>query len=344
VGGLRFDYDYDYELPVSVTQRQIAECLGMSTATVSLALQGHPRISETTRTRVAAKARELGYIADPSLSALAQRRWQDHGGLNGLVAMVFPDRRQHPRPDRCAESLRIEAEQRWLRFEPFFLEEIGSVDRLFQILRARGIEGLLLPPSLPAEFYRHDGLRDFALVLVHPDVSVPDLDQVRQNYDEAVRLVFRQIEARAFQRPAMAFVYERTLPDYGETALALFDRLRRHDPHPLPHWTGHLRESDSLGAWAREVKPDVVIGSTAHVYWQLDRAGISIPRDLRFVALQKPDQDPRVAGMRNNFDRQCVAALDWIELKLRRRKLGPSSLPQTLSIQPEWQAGESLPD
>jgi len=145
---------------MAATQQEIAASLGLSNAAVSLALQGHPRISQATRLRVEAKARELG----------------------------------------CFE-------------------------RLTGILRARGIEGLLLPPSLPQECYDHPTLAHFAVVMVNPDASAKKLDQVRQNHDEALRLIFGKIRDSGYRRPAMAFVHECRLPDYGESALA-FDRLR----------------------------------------------------------------------------------------------------------------------
>jgi len=112
----------------------------------------------------------------------------------------------------------------------------------------------------------------------------------------------------------------------------------------LPSWTGNLGESTELAAWARRVDPDIIIGSPSHVYWRLREGGFEMPGHCAFVALQKPDQDGRIAGMRNNFDRQCLVAMDWIELKLRRRHLGSSALPQAVSIQAEWQSVASLPE
>ena len=44
------------------TLRDIAEQLGVSTATVSLAMRGHTRISEKTRNRVNAALKESGYV------------------------------------------------------------------------------------------------------------------------------------------------------------------------------------------------------------------------------------------------------------------------------------------
>ena len=47
---------------------RIAQELGVSKTTVSLALRGHPRISEPTRDKVAKVAKAQGYTVDPHLT------------------------------------------------------------------------------------------------------------------------------------------------------------------------------------------------------------------------------------------------------------------------------------
>ena len=57
-----------------VTQKTIAQKLGLTQAAVSLALRNDPSIPRETCKRVAAVARELNYIPDPFLSGLASYR------------------------------------------------------------------------------------------------------------------------------------------------------------------------------------------------------------------------------------------------------------------------------
>src|SRR6266498_1980185 len=57
-----------------VTVYDIAEKLGVSHATVSLALRNHPSISEKRRAQVKRVAGEMGYAPDPHLAALAAYR------------------------------------------------------------------------------------------------------------------------------------------------------------------------------------------------------------------------------------------------------------------------------
>ena len=64
--------------------REIAAVCGYSTATVSRALSGHPRVKEATRLAVLRTAQKLGYRNDPRLAYLSQRRWKS-GRSSGSV-------------------------------------------------------------------------------------------------------------------------------------------------------------------------------------------------------------------------------------------------------------------
>jgi DNA-binding LacI/PurR family transcriptional regulator len=63
--------------------KDVARSVGVSTATVSRALRGLPRVSEATRDRVLHAAAELDYVASPSAAGLA-------GGRTRAVGVVVP--------------------------------------------------------------------------------------------------------------------------------------------------------------------------------------------------------------------------------------------------------------
>jgi LacI family transcriptional regulator len=67
------------------TLKSLARGLGVSPATVSRALAGHPRISAETRERVEAAAREAGYVPNRAARALVS------GKGSGFVGLVLQD-------------------------------------------------------------------------------------------------------------------------------------------------------------------------------------------------------------------------------------------------------------
>lgn len=69
--------------------QDVAELSGVSTATVSRALRGLPRVSEDTRRRVQDAARRLGYVASSEASGLASGRTESVGVIAPYVNRWF---------------------------------------------------------------------------------------------------------------------------------------------------------------------------------------------------------------------------------------------------------------
>ncbi|OYY92067.1 MAG: LacI family transcriptional regulator [Sphingomonas sp. 28-66-16] len=88
------------------TSFDIAQLAGVSQPTVSRALSGSPSVSEATRKRIEAIARQLNYTVDKNASNLRRRQ------SNTLALLFFED----PTPD---QSL----------INPFFLSMLGSLTR-----------------------------------------------------------------------------------------------------------------------------------------------------------------------------------------------------------------------
>jgi DNA-binding LacI/PurR family transcriptional regulator len=67
-----------------VTQAQIARKLGISRQLVTFALAGYPQVSEKSRQRILAAAKQLGYSPNPHARALKRER-------TGIIALWVPD-------------------------------------------------------------------------------------------------------------------------------------------------------------------------------------------------------------------------------------------------------------
>ena len=68
---------------MKVSLKALSEALGLSRTTVSRALNGYDDVSEATRARVAAAAREMGYVADSAARRLAT-------GRADVIGMIYP--------------------------------------------------------------------------------------------------------------------------------------------------------------------------------------------------------------------------------------------------------------
>lgn len=130
------------------TQRQIAEKLGLSPATVSLALRDSPMIAQATRALVRAAVAEAGYVPNVAASALRTGRTRIVGVSFHNIAHQF-----------FAEMLiAIEAELAVDGVAVFINnhgEDPASLARFVASLAAHGAEGLLVSPppgATPAIF------------------------------------------------------------------------------------------------------------------------------------------------------------------------------------------------
>jgi LacI family repressor for deo operon, udp, cdd, tsx, nupC, and nupG len=77
------------KVDMAVSAEDVAAAAGVSTATVSRAMRGLPRVSPMTRERILAIAEDLGYVASSSASGLATGRTRTVGVLAPYVNRWF---------------------------------------------------------------------------------------------------------------------------------------------------------------------------------------------------------------------------------------------------------------
>lgn len=136
-----------------VTHRDIAEKIGCSRATVSLALNGHPRIRENVRKKIQALADEMGYRPDPSLAMLARHRFAPRSPqFRGTLAYIVDSSNSKEAPyelqTRHLLPARHRADERGYQVFEFDLADYPSSEAASNVLYSRGVSGLLLP-TLP---------------------------------------------------------------------------------------------------------------------------------------------------------------------------------------------------
>ena len=78
------------KIMTKITLRTLATTCGVSAATVSRALSGHPNVRREVRTRVQAAAQQLGYAPNQLVgSVMAHVRAARTQGFHGNLAIVF---------------------------------------------------------------------------------------------------------------------------------------------------------------------------------------------------------------------------------------------------------------
>jgi LacI family transcriptional regulator len=351
-----------------VTLADIAARAGVHVTTVSLALRNHPRLPESTRTRLKQLAQEMGYAPDPFLRALiAYRRqrvpthttptlayvtnWQTRWGWKKVPAhLQFFGGAQAK-----AKELGYQLEHFWLHEEGFTQKSLG------RILYARGINGLIV-----ASHSREMGdelqleWKNFSAVKIDYFPHQPLLHNVTNNQCNIIRLAVRKVLAAGYRR--IGFVVHRGWDhavDHNWTAgflceqqhLPVRDRVPAHifpELHPVDRW---FYETDAsvqadlkpFEKWFRHYKPDVIVSKAAYVLPLLEKMGIRIPHDVAFVNLFLDQADGKMAGVRQNHDIVGGVAVEILAGQLQHNKFGLPEVPTTTFVEGNWFDGATCP-
>jgi LacI family transcriptional regulator len=197
--------------PYTITMQQVADAVGLSRSAVSLALRNHPSIPPATRARVAEAARRLDYRPNPLVAALMSQHLR-----------LRPRRRRptlayvtsHPKDDpwrnypafvQMYDGVIRRAAELGYRVEEFALARLQSNPaRLIEILRARGINGILLAP-LPGSLRILDlDITDFVAVGLGMSVSTPVIPRVTADLFQVGHLAARRCADLGYRRIGFA--------------------------------------------------------------------------------------------------------------------------------------------
>ncbi|MBC8040055.1 MAG: LacI family DNA-binding transcriptional regulator [Opitutaceae bacterium] len=334
-----------------VTLKQIAQRTGLSVTAVSYALRDHPRIPESTRSRVKAAARELGYAPDVRLGQL-MTHLQKKRGVCGGPSLAWLNSSAHPQHWHVtpwAREFFASASARAGELG-FTLDEIWVHDpklpatRLNDVLQSRGIQGLMLSTPLRGEEWTNwiDWPRYAAVVLDDPE-SLPRLDRVYARYASNLRVALQQLQKRGYRRPKL---WLGAHDDYWTARGYTHEALRHQHLHPdapavlTPSCDD--TSDEAILRWLDTHQPDVVIGPTATLGTRLRGLGQRIPADLGYLAMYVLETDTEWSGLSQQHSAQATLAVDHLAHLLRTHTLGPRQHPVHLQIDGEWHEGLTL--
>lgn len=331
-----------------ITQRDVAQACGVHPSTICLALKNSPSIPLETRRRIQAVADELGYQPNVAARNLALLRTEKKSGGSLPIAWINQElRREHWRADPVAqvyyEGARRQAEALGFHLEDIWAQQPGmTVSRVIQIVRARGIEGVMFPVHRRFDFgFLSPAWSDFALVGFNDlrfgewsDVFCPDY---YQNADLAVR----QLRATGYSR--IGFI---TTPqaEASTNGLAHGCFLRHQSSWPQPARIpvcqpvgDETAKHAAVNEWLRDYRPDAVLCDDAGAEsWAPVQNG-----DAHWVQLQccagRSESGIDVAGAEI-----AAAAVECVVGKMRRFEKGLRTSSRLHFIKGTWQASEDI--
>ena len=320
-----------------VTLRHLAKLLGVSDATVSMALRNNPAISAPTRERVQALAKKLNYRGNVLVNALMTqvRRGRVNTSSEVIALLVEGDWPSNaPSILEGTEIARQRASQAGLRLEVFPLGRRGEDSaRVNRVLYNRGIRGVIVGPMpLDLKPLSLDWDR-YACMAIGYSFQQQLMHRVANAHFFGWMTCYTQLLKSGCER--IGCVLDR---DDDERARYFWQAAARSAPHihggavipPLMMSPPFKRPL--FARWFKEHKPDAVMGNAPN-YVADGIAGLKL--DVEYATL-----DLR-AGQSWNGIRQSVGeifstAVDQLVGEMMRNEYGLPAFPKTTLIEGRW--------
>jgi DNA-binding LacI/PurR family transcriptional regulator len=341
-----------------VTLRDLAKKLGVSHTTVSLALRDHHSINPARREQIKRLAEKEGYRPDPLLAALSVYRLQKrppsfHSTLAWVNRWDPPEElRRHKEFDAYWRGGSQAAERLGYRLEDIRWPPEISASRFEQILLARGIQGVLIPPHpVPPDWGNFDWNK-FSIIRLGMSVPAPDSHVVTSDHQRAVLMAFEKMSRYGYNRTGLVVCadFDRHLGgNYigGFAAGQKLFRFRHILPPLLTNEPVYQKQPDkakhALQKWLVQHRPDAILSAVVDVPNMIRKLGYRIPQDVAVAGTTILDV-PVDAGINQNPETIGRIAVQMLVSQINLSERGVPLVPCRTLVESSWQDGKSMPD
>jgi DNA-binding LacI/PurR family transcriptional regulator len=325
--------------------RTLAEKLGVTTATISLALRSHPSISKATRERVTQLANQWNYRPDPAIAAIASRHWSCETPKRHRV-IAFLHRRDSIHATFLSGA-RDRAADLGYKIEPIHLEEYPNAEALSRVLYARGIRGVIVAPiqdprsrlELDLEWGKFTAVC-CGVGRVHPPLHVVNIDVFA-----ATRKVWKVVAEAGFQRIGAAInchtpVSEDDWQRIGASSAAI-QILGLESAESIPFLVCPPSDEKALIRWYHRYQPEVIVGFNSSTGEMLRNNGIRIPEDVSFISLKTPIHSDW-SGIVDQCDEVGRRSVEILNHEIRENRWGLPTYPNITLIESKWNLGSTF--
>jgi DNA-binding LacI/PurR family transcriptional regulator len=323
--------------------------LGLSKATVSLALRNKGTLSVRTRERVKAAALALGYVPDPLLSALVSRRKGVR--LDRLpIAFVAGEDTWGVREMYAGMVAGADAMGYGCEFLKASTEKVMA--QRIRELWHRGCRGMVFHHVPGGGWLKNPVLRQMSLIQCRLGMHPLPLTTVRSGILFKTQETYARVVDAGYKRIGSLILKTTADGSHPEDLLRLGaegmvrskfqDQVRFTESLLItPDQFSHTEWSERTQAWFKKQKPDAVVmtlSSFRHLFKE------ELPPAAYILINQDDPEAASLSGMMDNtrlIGRKC---LDMIDQHIRTNQFGIPEHPYELVMPSVWQEGLSLSD
>ena len=336
----------------NITLATLAAAVGCSVSTVSRALRGSQLLPPATIERVRFAAKQLGYRANPLVTEVMRHMRGAHisSSRGTLAYLVFGDTaeawRRHLTFVGFFEGARARAEELGFKLEKFWTDDPAmSPARLSQILRTRGITGVIVGPAPGLPHAPKLDWPDFAPVKIGVPFADLPLPCAVSNQYRAMLEVIDRLTAHGYRRLGLVLQEHQNIKTAGLWAspLAYYEQHLRPSERVAPLILKTWCEAD-FAAWYRTHRPEVVIGLRSELMVWLKGLGASVPGKVGFVHLDRCTEQGNFAGIDQKPREVGAAAVDLVVSRLFANERNLQIAPRQLLVEGIWVDGPTIRD
>lgn len=333
------------------TVRSLAAELRLSRSTVSLALRGSTLIKPATREQVRALAARRGYELNPLASSLMSelRRGTVY---RGEIAVATMDQTDRPVKARRFRQLLLagaarRAEELGYRAETFVVGAEGvSLERLHSILRARGIQGVLVLPVWREPDFAKLDWNHYAGVYLDYLVERPALPTLCADCFRSMLFVLQHLRRLGYRRPGLFITKpdeERLQHCWSDRWVSAFLGLQRSlDLGRVPPLVATNIDRAAFGQWFRRSRPDVVLGHHTEAVDWMTAGGARVPETHGFVSLNLALRERPCAGLDLQPELLARRGVELLAAQILHRQCGLDVMPSATMVPGLWVDGPTL--
>lgn len=336
------------------TVRSLAATLGLSRATVSNALRGHPGVNEKTRQRVQATAKKVGYVSHPFaaqvMSQIRRSAGEKQIGTLAVLELFEPTRPAGASSfhadllagvNERASSLGFNINH-W-KFGPGC--EV-SLKRLNQMLLYRNIRGIVLLPSFGEPDFQDLDWSHFTGVYVDYLIQRPRLHTVCCDHGLTVFNALEIARERGYKRPGLTITKRTNDRLHGRWVGAYLGYMNAHPELNLipPLVTDESNEMAPVHflPWFRKNKPDIVLSHWIGALEQMKSTGANVPDSHGFICLNLQVAPPQFSGFSQQPRKIGARAAELVISQLAQGEWGPPALPSATMLPSQWREGATI--
>lgn len=303
-----------------VTLQVIADRAGVTRALVSMALRNSPKVAKDTRERIQKIAVELGYQMNPMVRALmTSLRLRRETRYQATLAFItqFPEAnswqklRTYP---HYFSGARERAQELGYELEHFWLGEYQKdPNRLLDVLEARGIPGVLLPPLSQADQNREFTLdmRRFSAVTFGYSIPSAGLPRVCNHHLQTIVEAIERLAARGYRRIGVVLAEKEIRQVNYLWSAGLTVAQRKMPQIELPVFPSADWTQPAFQKWCKRERPEVIIGMWKETWEWIQALGKKIPDEIGFFHLDCGEKD-YFSGMYQNTSLLARAGVEML--------------------------------